>query len=74
MLKENFLTAHFTRSLKEYPFQGGGYYLLLGNVEVDYHFPTITIIKMAKMPFIPGPRYSNTSDRQFKVHQQLREE
>jgi len=71
---EFFDTAHFTGSLKEYPFQGGGCYLLLGNVEVDYHFPTITVTKMAKMPFIPDPRYSNTSDRQFKVHQQLRED
>lgn len=71
---EFFDTAHFTGSLKEYPFQGGGCYLLLGNVEVDYHFPTITVTKMAKMPFIPDPRYSNTSDRQFKVHEQLRED
>ena len=43
-----FDTAHFPDSLEKYPFQGGGCYLLLGNVEVDYHFPTITIIKMAK--------------------------
>jgi DNA-directed DNA polymerase III PolC len=71
---EMFDTAHFADSLKEYPFLGGGCYLLLGKVEVDYHFPTITVTKMAKMPFIPDPRYSNTSDRQFKVHQQLRED
>jgi len=69
-----FDTAHFTGSLKEYPFQGGGCYLLLGSVEVDYHFPTITVTKMAKMPFIPDPRYSNTNDRQYKVHEQLRED
>jgi DNA polymerase-3 subunit alpha/error-prone DNA polymerase len=71
---EYFDTAHFTKSLEKYPFQGGGCYLLLGTVEVDYHFPTITISKMAKMPFIPDPRYSNTSDRQYKVHQQIRED
>ncbi|MNF40219.1 DNA polymerase III subunit alpha [compost metagenome] len=71
---EYFDTAHFTDSLEKYPFQGGGCYLLLGNVEVDYHFPTITVIKMAKMPFIPDPRYSNTSDRQYKVHEQIRED
>ncbi|RTY91803.1 DNA polymerase III subunit alpha [Flavobacterium sp. GT3R68] len=69
-----FDTAHFTDSLKQYPFQGGGCYLLLGKVEVDYHFPTITIIKMAKMPFIPDPRYSNSPDRQYKAHQQIRED
>jgi len=71
---EMFDTAHFTGSLKEYPFQGGGCYLLLGHVEVDYHFPTITVSKMAKMPFIADPRYSNSDDRQFKVHGQLRED
>lgn len=71
---EFFDTAHFTDSLAKYPFQGGGCYLLLGNVEVDYHFPTITIIKMEKMPFIPDPRYSNASDNQYKAHQQIRED
>lgn len=71
---EFFDTAHFADSLAKYPFQGGGCYLLLGNVEVDYHFPTITIIKMEKMPFIPDPRYSNASDNQYKVHQQIRED
>jgi hypothetical protein len=45
---EFFDTAHFSDSLQKYPFQGGGCYLLLGTVEVDYHFPTITISKMAK--------------------------
>ncbi len=71
---ELFDTAHFTGSLKEYPFQGGGCYLLLGTVEVDYHFPTITISKMAKMPFISDPRYSNADERQFKVHEQIKED
>ena len=71
---EFFDTAHFADSLKKYPFQGGGCYLLLGTVEVDYHFPTITISKMAKMPFVPDPRYSNSNDRQFKAHQQIKED
>lgn len=71
---EYFDTAHFADSLEKYPFQGGGCYLLLGTVEVDYHFPTVTVIKMAKMPFIPDPRYSNTKDRQYKVHEQIRED
>jgi DNA-directed DNA polymerase III PolC len=71
---EYFDTAHFTNSLEKYPFLGGGCYLLLGTVEVDYHFPTITISKMAKMPFIPDPRYSNASDQQYKVHKQIRED
>ena len=43
--------------------KGGNCYLLLGTVEVDFHFPTITIHKMAKMPFIPDPRYSMDEER-----------
>ncbi|WP_264523031.1 DNA polymerase III subunit alpha [Flavobacterium sp. N502536] len=68
-----FDTAHFPDSLAHYPFQGGGCYLLLGNVEVDYHFPTITITKMAKMPFIPDPRYMDAKD-QFKTQRQIKED
>ncbi|MHA3786843.1 DNA polymerase III subunit alpha [Flavobacterium hauense] len=71
---EYFDTAHFTDCLQQYPFQGGGCYLLLGTVEVDYHFPTVTISKMAKMPFIPDPRYSNSTDRQYEAHKQIRED
>ncbi|EJG03162.1 DNA polymerase III subunit alpha [Flavobacterium sp. F52] len=69
-----FDTTHFTGSLKEYPFQGGGCYLLLGNVEVDYHFPTITVTKMAKMPFIPDPRYAHENNWKYKMQQKLRED
>lgn len=68
-----FDTAHFPDSLAQYPFQGGGCYLLLGNVEVDYHFPTITIIKMAKMPFIPDPRYMDAKD-QYRTQNQIKED
>lgn len=65
-----FDTAHFPDSLQKYPFQGGGCYLLLGTVEVDFHFPTITVMKMAKMPFIPDPRYSSSEARVFKYKTQ----
>jgi len=44
----------------------------LGTVEVDYHFPTVTISKMAKMPLIADLRYSNGASRQFKAHEQIR--
>lgn len=67
-----FDTAHFPKSLINYSFKGGGCYLLLGTVEVDYHFPTITISKMAKMPFKPDPRYANSNALQFKATEQLR--
>ncbi|OYU85166.1 MAG: DNA polymerase III subunit alpha [Flavobacterium sp. BFFFF2] len=69
-----FDTAHFTDSLQKYPFKGGGCYLLLGQVEVDYHFPTVTISKMEKMPFIPDPRYSATDEKRFQTQQQIRED
>ena len=69
-----FDTAHFPDSLAKYPFQGGGCYLLLGVVEVDYHFPTITILKMAKMPFIPDPRYGYESEKRFEVYKNIQED
>lgn len=67
-----FDTAHFPKSLINYSFKGGGCYLLLGTVEVDYHFPTITISKMAKMPFKQDPRFANSPSLQFKATEQLR--
>lgn len=69
-----FDTAHFPDSLERYPFQGGGCYLLLGIVEVDFHFPTITITKMAKMPFIPDPRYSHDEDKKYEAQQRIKED
>ncbi|MEA1848928.1 DNA polymerase III subunit alpha [Chryseobacterium sp. MHB01] len=71
---EYFDTAHFPNCLEEYPFQGGGCYLLLGTVEVDFHFPTITIHKMAKMPFIPDPRYSMDRSKSLETAGILRED
>jgi error-prone DNA polymerase len=71
---EFFDTAHFADSLSRYPFQGGGCYLLLGQVEVDYHFPTVTISKMAKMPFVADPRYAATDERRFHTQQNIRED
>jgi DNA-directed DNA polymerase III PolC len=69
-----FDTAHFADNLKDYPFQGGGCYLLLGTVEVDFHFPTITIQKMAKMPMIPDPRYAYDKEKQYDIHRQMKED
>ncbi|MCQ4142012.1 DNA polymerase III subunit alpha [Chryseobacterium sp. EO14] len=71
---EYFDTAHFSDCLEKYPFQGGGCYLLLGTVEVDFHFPTITIKKMAKMPFIPDPRYSLDKEMAQKAQTNIRED
>jgi len=69
-----FDTAHFADCLLSYPFKGGGCYLLLGQVEVDYHFPTVTISKMEKMPFIPDPRYASTDEKRFHIQQQIKED
>jgi len=69
-----FDTAHFPDSLKQFPFKEGGIYLLLGTVEVDYHFPTITITKMAKMPLIADPRYSMDEDKAKEVERSLQED
>lgn len=69
-----FDTAHFPDCLERYPFQGGGCYLLLGTVEVDFHFPTITITKMAKMPFIPDPRYTHDEEKKFETQERMKED
>lgn len=69
-----FDTAHFPDCLEEYPFQGGGCYLLLGTVEVDFHFPTITIHKMVKMPFVPDPRYSMDKEKSLEAARSLHED
>ncbi|WP_313599694.1 DNA polymerase III subunit alpha [Epilithonimonas vandammei] len=71
---EYFDTAHFPDNLSQYPFQGGGCYLLLGTVEVDFHFPTLTILKMAKMPFIPDPRYTLDKDKAYDAYNNIRED
>lgn len=71
---EFFDTAHFADCLEKYPFQGGGCYLFLGQVEVDYHFPTITVIRMAKMPFIPDPRYAGDEEKRYEVHRKINED
>jgi hypothetical protein len=31
-------------------------------------------LPLPKMPFVPDPRYDNTNDRQYKVHEQIRED
>jgi len=45
-----------------------------GNLEVDYHFPTLTMLKMAKMPFVPDPRYSDSAPHQYWTQAKLKED
>jgi DNA polymerase-3 subunit alpha len=54
---EFFDTVHFPKSLKNYPFRGYGVYLILGKVEEELGFPSITVEKLAKLPVKPDPRY-----------------
>lgn len=50
-------TVHFPNSLKNYRFQGSGIYLVLGTITEEFGFPSLTVEKMAKMPFVKDPRY-----------------
>ena len=54
---EFFDTVNFPNSLKKYPFRGYGVYLILGTVTEEFGFPSITVEKMAKLPFLKDPRY-----------------
>jgi DNA-directed DNA polymerase III PolC len=54
---EFFDTVNFPNSLKNYPFRGYGVYLILGTVTQEFGFPSITVEKMAKLPYQKDPRY-----------------
>jgi DNA polymerase III alpha subunit len=54
---EFFDTVNFPPSLKIYPFTGRGIYLILGTITEEFGFPSLTVEKMAKMPFVADPRY-----------------
>jgi DNA polymerase-3 subunit alpha/error-prone DNA polymerase len=70
----HFDTAHFSDSLQRYPFQGGGCYLIQGKVQCEFDFPTVIVEKMAKLPFVPDPRYHDQQDMSQKVYQHMRED
>ena len=48
---EVFDTVHFPQTLKEWPFQGDGVYLLLGKITDDFGHATLEVQKMAMMPY-----------------------
>jgi DNA polymerase-3 subunit alpha len=50
-----FDTTHFPNSTPEYPFRGMGCYLMLGKVVEDFGFPSIEVIRFAKLPIIGNP-------------------
>jgi DNA polymerase III alpha subunit len=54
---EFFDTVHFPQVLKRYPFRGSGTYLILGKVVEEFGFPSVEVIKMAKLATLADPRY-----------------
>lgn len=50
-----FDTVHFPNSTPAYPFRGVGCYLILGKVVADFGFPSIEVIRFAKLPIIGNP-------------------
>jgi DNA-directed DNA polymerase III PolC len=54
---EFFDSVHFPPTLKNHPFKGRGVYLLLGTITEEFGFSSLTVDKMAKIPFVADPRY-----------------
>lgn len=50
-----FDTTHFPNSTPSYPFRGKGCYLIMGKVVEDFGFPSIEVIKFAKLPIVENP-------------------
>ena len=46
-----FDTVHFTPTLKAWPFQGDGVYLLLGKVTEEFGQPSLEVEKMARIGY-----------------------
>ncbi|WP_199120299.1 DNA polymerase III subunit alpha [Pedobacter sp. ASV28] len=50
-----FDTTHFPNTTPNYPFRGAGCYLILGKVVADFGFPSIEVIKFAKLELVGNP-------------------
>ena len=50
-----FDTTHFPNNTPVYPFRGKGCYLILGKVVADFGFPSIEIVRFAKLPMKEKP-------------------
>jgi hypothetical protein len=48
-------TTHFPNTTPTYPFRAAGCYLILGKVVQDFSFPSIEVIKFAKLPLLGDP-------------------
>lgn len=69
-----FDTTHFPVCLRQYPFAGGGCYLLQGRVDVDFSFPSVVIEKMARLPFRSDPRYYDDEQKKFDQRKRFKED
>jgi error-prone DNA polymerase len=70
----HFDTAHFADSLAHSPFKGSGCYLIQGRVQCEFNFPTVIVERMARLPFIPDPRFADQKDMQYRVYGHMRED
>ena len=50
-----FDTVHFPNNTPAYPFRGAGCYLIMGKVVEDFGFPSIEVLKFAKLPILGNP-------------------
>ena len=50
-----FDTTHFPNTTTGYPFRGAGCYLIMGKVVEDFGFPSIEVLKIAKLPILGNP-------------------
>jgi len=50
-----FDTTHFPNTTSGYPFKGKGCYLILGKVVEDFNFPSIEVLKFAKLDIHMNP-------------------
>ncbi len=48
---EFFDTVHFPQSLQKYPFTGQGVYLIEGKVVEEFGYPSVEVLKLARLPF-----------------------
>ena len=48
---EAFDTVHFPQTLKQWPFQGDGIYLLLGKITEEFGHPSLEVEKMARLEY-----------------------
>lgn len=52
-----FDTTHFPNTTKDYPFRGGGCYLMQGRVVEEFGFASLEILKFYRLPILKDPRF-----------------